>query len=276
MIETKITAPMEKFIQEFNKRMMTFQLINERMKTFQLINSQFLSQLEKLTAPIERMQAVVNSFKINIPPIFDVLKGIDVEGLKEFYEEFGWFECLPMPYAMELKKKLKENGKEAVWEEFIQDFRNEETINVIIKGIEKNKLVSIRKHILLKALEHHKNKDYISSIPLLLAQIEGILWDYGISKNKIKNEFNSRVLLNEDGSIMLNRENKPIKAKIQHLLTLLFEGNSKFKEQLQGNVYTKDFRHPILHGRNVNYANEQRSVLLLLLLYVLIDKIDKQ
>ena len=137
----------------------------------------------------------------------------------------------------------------------------------------KNKLISKREHIISTAITHHKNGDYISSIPLLLSQIEGVLWDYGVEKNKIKNEFNSRTIIDGNGKEILDENTKkPKQANLQLLLTLVFEGKSKFKEQLRDNVYTPNFRNPILHGREISYADEQRSVWLLLLLFTLIGK----
>jgi hypothetical protein len=238
-----------------------------------LINLEVSAKLEALTLPYKRLQAVLNNFAINTSAIFDAIKNIDYKGLKEFHEEFGWAEILPLAYAMDLKEVLKNKGKEAVWQQFIEDFRDDEVIKELLGEVSKHKIISKRNIIISKALNHHKNKDYISSIPLLLSQIEGILWDYGIEKKKIKDEFNCQILIDENGNeIIDNKLNKPKKAELQQLLTLVFDGESKFKEELRDNVYTSNFRNPILHGREINYGEEQRSVWLLLLLFTLLDK----
>lgn len=243
------------------------------MKNIPLIHANIGAQLEALTLPYKRIQAVMDSFSARTQMIFEVLKNIDGDGFEEFYEEFRWIESLPLPYAMELKDKLKEGRKEAVWDEFIKDFKNDEVIKEILEQVNKNKLISKREHIISTAITHHKNGDYISSIPLLLSQIEGVLWDYGVEKNKIKNEFNSRTIIDGNGKEILDENTKkPKQANLQLLLTLVFEGKSKFKEQLRDNVYTPNFRNPILHGREISYADEQRSVWLLLLLFTLIGK----
>ena len=250
--------------------------VNKATRGIALIQVGMAAQLEALTLPYKRIQAVVDSFAISTKILTEALRNIDTHGFEEFYKEFGWIEALPIPYAMELKDKLREGGKEAVWNEFVNDFKSNEVVNEILEQIDRNTLISQRKHILSVAIIHHKNGDYISSIPLLLSQIEGILWDYGVAKKKIKDEFNSKILIDASGMEIIESKTAPPKqANLQLLLTLIFDGESKFKEHLRDNVYTPNFRNPILHGREINYADEQRSVWLLLLLFTLTDKTQR-
>ena len=62
----------------------------------------------------------MDNFSINTGAIFEVIKNMDHKGFMEFHEEFGWVEVLPLSYAMDLKDILKNKGKEAVWQQFIE------------------------------------------------------------------------------------------------------------------------------------------------------------
>jgi len=238
-----------------------------------LINPSLIQQIAEQEG--ERIKLVTESLAKSIAPILETFKNIDFEGFEEYCKEFGWIESIPISYANELQKKLKEENKDQVWDQLVKDISADFSISSLKKDISENQLLSKREKILSKALEHHKNKDYISSIPLLLSQIEGTFWDIGIAIKKIKDEPNSRILLESSGNVHLTADGKEKKADLQQLLKIIFPVGSKFKEHTRDKVYSNEFRNPILHGREINYNDEKRSAMLILMVHVLLYKIGE-
>ncbi len=256
----------KRIIENFQKQ------ISISIRPLHLFNEQFQRQIELMTEPIRRIQILSQVIITSLRPLTEFMKNFDYEGWEEFLDEFGWIEAISISYASELKEKLKQHGKEEVWRQLIDDFKNEDLLTELIREIKSNSLISKRKKILSKAIYHHKRGDYISSIPLLLAQIEGILWDMGIEEGLIENKPNSTNLIDKKGNLILDKNGKPIKCSLGELIIKLFDNTSKFGGHIKTNVYSKDFRHPILHGREINYGEEQRSTMLLLMLFVLLEK----
>jgi len=258
--------------QSIQLRVLTAPMLDQ----LKLINTSFITQIAE--QHVERMKLITESLTKSISPILETLKNVDFESFEKYYEEFGWIESISIAYANELQKKLKEQGHDEVWNQSLKDITEDGVIKKLNKDISKNVLLSKRQKILSRALERHKNKDYISSIPLLLSQIEGTFWDLGIALKKIKNEPNSTILLDKKGEMQLwedgKYKGKPKKAKLSDLLLLIFEKDSKFKEHAEGKVYG-DFRNPIFHGRNVEYDDEKRSAMLILMVHVLLNKVQE-
>lgn len=238
-----------------------------------LIDTSFIHQLA--TTHFKRLELISNSLRHSILPILDTFKNIDFESFNEYYNEFGWLESISFSYANELRKELKDAGHDEVWNKLMSDIKEEAFIQELKTEISSNSILKKREKILFKILEHHINKDYISSIPILLSQIEGSLWDIAIKMKKIEDKPNSTILLNESGDILLwtdgKYEGKPRNVKFSELLHIIFSKDSKFKEHTSENVYG-EFRNPIHHGRDVDYYDEKRSAMLILMLNVVLNK----
>jgi len=225
------------------------------------------------TAP---MQAFAKNYAESIGKIVEFAKNIDWEGFEEFEEEFGWLEAISMTYAFKLKDVLKQEGKEKVWEKLIEDLNDPEFLKEFKEDIRKVKLVDGRIHILNKGLEHHENKDYISSIPLLLSQIEGIIWDLGIYKKIVEPKPNSKYKIDINGNCVLDSRGKRIEWRLGEILQYMFGKKSKFVNHTEDNVYSKELRHPVLHGRQTDYNEAQNSTMLVLLLLTIIEKVKDE
>lgn len=248
------------------------QQVTEAMKPLQLFSKDFAEQCRKLSDPLIRFQQIAQEIGKSFWKVSNLFSRIDFEGWEKFEQKFGWIEFLSLGYALGLKDKFRQRGDKEVWNQLISDFRNTTSLKeYILKSIEQNKLVNRRKQILARAFEHHTNGDFVSSIPLLLSQIEGILWDMGVQQGIIENEYNSRNLLDGSGNLIL-KNGKPVGCVLEELTRRLFDPNSRFGEQVRGEVYTRHFRHPVLHGRKVDYANEEHSTMLILMVWVLLEK----
>jgi len=247
--------------------------IQKAMEPIQLIKAQFASQIATLSKPI-------NEFAVNyansIAPIIDIIKNIDLEGFEEFKNEFGWLEAISIGYGYKLKNILKDEGKEAVWNDLINTLNNENELTEIYKEITTYELIKPREIIIAQIFEHHKNKDYISSIPLLLSQIEGMIWDLGIYKKIVDFQPNSKYKIDINGKLVLDSKGKKIEWQLGELLEYLFSKESKLTTHTNTKVYSKELRHPILHGRNTNYADPQTSTMLMLLLCTIAEKIKDE
>ena len=250
-----------------------------RLNALTIFNSDFLRQMNAVTQSFQQIHLVTEAISKSLVPTFKILEQLesslelsDIEGWKAYTEEFGWIETISFAYAKELKNTLVKNGKEETWKQLMQDLRDGDLLSEFESELGKNILLERRKKILNKCLEHHRNGDYISSVPLLLTQIEGILWDYAIKKGKIENLPNGKKLLDANGKEILGKKGKPIEAQFDQIVKFAFQGDSAFKKYATNSVYNHSFRHPILHGRQTEYASEQRSAMLLLMLLVINDQ----
>ena len=53
------------------------------------------------------------------------------------------------------------------------------------------------------------------------------------------------------------------------MIQYIFGKESKLVNHAEKNVYSKELRHPILHGRQIDYNDAQNSTMLILLLFVM-------
>ena len=247
--------------------------IAKALAPMELVTKQFAQQIAQIQSP---MQQFAKNYAESISKIVDFAKNIDWEGFDEFEREFGWLEAITMTYAFKLKDVLKAEGKEAVWDKLIEDLNDAEFLDEFSVEIEDVDLIKGRSHITEKALEHHKNKDYISSIPLILSQVEGMIWDLGIYKKVVEDQPNSKYKIDVNGRCVLDSRGKKIQWRFGELLQYMFGKESKLANHTEENVYSKELRHPILHGRQTDYGDAQNSTMLVLLLYTIVEKVKDE
>lgn len=175
--------------------------------------------------------------------------------------EYGWFSTrdLSLEYVLYLKNKDKDGLNE-----FLINFYNSQKIKV-------KELVNVecpkRNIIIDKALQAHNRSDFELSVPVLLAQIDGIFHDL-TSKSifSTSKRYSSRAL---DWVSELESQNiLPIVIAILEPLKLHEILGSDFNsaEKLPDVVH----RNLVLHGKDVNYGTEINSCKVIsLLLYIL-------
>jgi hypothetical protein len=135
-------------------------------------------------------------------------------------------------------------------------------------------VLSHRWEIVRQAVEAHRRKEYLISIPALLAQVEGVIGDALISKNRAVTDGRKLYRLGEDGRLDLNIKNKPV--ELRGLTELMNHSDFSEYEALEDalSFFTDSlipWRHAILHGRNTSYGKAKLSVqaLLILLLFAM-------
>jgi len=133
-------------------------------------------------------------------------------------------------------------------------------------------VLSRRWKIIEQALIAHKNRNYVLSIPTLLAQVEGIFTD-ALALKGIAVRIDGRLCEKDiTGKPKLDKHGKPI--PIHDLKQKVLKSNLQNEKILQalGQFYTSylvDERNAILHGSQLAYGTAKLSVQLLLNIYLL-------
>jgi hypothetical protein len=147
------------------------------------------------------------------------------------------------------------------------EFRRE-----LLENFRDSSILKRRQDVVDSALVAHCERRYMLSIPVLLAQLEGMFTDALIVKGTVVRKDKKLYAKDKLGNLKLNRKGKPIELRglgeaIQHadigdeedLYTL-----AKFITD-----YLIPERNAIMHGRAVSYDRAKLSVQLLLTIYVL-------
>jgi hypothetical protein len=142
-------------------------------------------------------------------------------------------------------------------EEYLVEHYNE---NIDVYFMQFWSLVSIanRKKIIKLALEDHKAERYHASVPVILAQIDGIVFDLANKSFYQSRESNtSHLVANE--TVVGDTDGLPA-------LALLL---SKGRNSTTDSPISLPFRHGILHGRDLGYATRVVSTKALATLFAL-------
>jgi hypothetical protein len=206
-------------------------------------------------------QAISKSLSRFTTTFSNIAKVLHEPEFKDF--EYNWLVFLSFD-KMLLIYKMHKMGKDAeIKQLLIQQSKDKEYLKHFIEEMNASAIFKPRIPIIQDAIEAYETGKHSLSVPVLLTQIEGILWDYaerqGITfgdkiptkTGKTKELKSARLLLKET-----KLKDQLSQYLSQHFLT---------------KIYTKDFRHGILHGRNISYNNEETSMRLLLFVRALLD-----
>ena len=127
-----------------------------------------------------------------------------------------------------------------------------------------------RSNIVKQALHAHQNRNYALSIPVLLAQAEGILTDGLVLKSLV-------IRKNDAHYVNVNKNGSPKLKKLIGLRSKIDKDNVKLQNEKTLKNLVDSYieklipdRNRILHGADVSYATKAKlSVQLLLLIYML-------
>lgn len=111
-------------------------------------------------------------------------------------------------------------------------------------------------------MDCNKEKQYLLSIPALLAQFEGVLADALILKSSVR-EQDGKLYEMENGQLKLDKKNNPIKVLgLARLQKLSLKHSEDLLHAEISNVATATLittRNGIAHGRNVDYGDRGLS-----------------
>lgn len=219
--------------------------------------------------PEPKIRAIVlPEFERWLMPLFqfpDIFKKIEEFKQKPIYREFefNWLSFLTFDQMLVLLKMHKEGKDEEIRNMLMRVAKNRDFFKNFLKELLSISIFSPRLHVLEDSMEAHIDGKFTLSIPCLLAQIEGILWD--IAR---KNGFaiGKTTIITNQG-----------KREVKSAYTLVQDTGMYYlmADELAGfflrEVYTDTFRHAILHGRDPYYAKEEDSMKLIMLLRALAE-----
>ncbi len=225
----------------------------------------YLKILNKLSRdPDEPIKTQISHLKKKfLEPLFDLAKFVNLlleleqkTIFKEF--EFNWLTFLPVDQMLNLLNLHKEGKDEEIKQMLIRVSQDRSYLDKFKKDISGIQLITHRMPILTKALDAHADKKYELSIPCLLAQIEGILWDIAVD-NHIA--FGTRIITRRGRTT----DSKGAYNLVAHtqMYNLMSDTLADF---FLDKIYTQSYRHWILHGRKTDYANADGSMKLVMLL----------
>jgi len=182
--------------------------------------------------------------------------------------QFNWLTFLPIDQMLFLLR-LHKNGKDQEIEKMlVRVSKDKSYLTKFEKDLSSIKILRNRLGIINSALEAHSIGNYELSIPSLLSQIEGILWDIASIKNIAYGQFivtrNGRMIECHGAYNLVDQT---------HMYDLMDWTLADFFLKA---IYTKTFRHGILHGRITNYAKEEDSMKLVMLLRALSEIAKKE
>lgn len=241
-------------------------------------NKSLLESIERILTPPEFLDAVTRmqrAFSPAIDQAVELATEMSSEEFKRFEAEMGWLEFLPMPTFWNLYLLSKEDDIKRAWEKLISDFTQEDVLDWLLKDLSGCTLFQKRREIIERGLNHHQKGDWISSVSVLLPQVEGLIWDMGAALGLVDANPNSRAKLDKNGGVVLHTSGKykgnPVEWTVGELVAHLWD-QKDFENYFASRVYTSEFRHPILHGRRVDLFSEKESTAVLLYLKVVKER----
>ena len=123
-----------------------------------------------------------------------------------------------------------------------------------------------------QALAAHRRREYLLSIPVLLAQVEGIVGDALVLKNRATADGHKLYRLGADGAVDLNKKEKPVELRgVSQLLDHSDFGEQTALEEAVAFLTNSliPWRNGIMHGRNASYGKAKLSVQALLMVLLL-------
>lgn len=148
--------------------------------------------------------------------------------------------------------------------------RREEFRNELLELFRQSKTLQRREGAMVLALQAHPRREYALSVPLLLAQMEGILRDCLFLNGIVAKKGKKLYALDVDGKIKLSRNGKPI--EIHGLGQLVRHSGFESDASLQraANLIVNQIvpaRNGIMHGLREGTAKESVQSILLILMF---------
>jgi len=242
-----------------------YNLVTEPMLRFaefwQKHQAILLSKIAHLA--IQYQQLINESLNRLTTVYFNISKILQEPEFKDF--EYNWLVFLPVDKLL-LLYKMHKMGKDAeIKQLLIQLSKDKEYLRNFIEEMKASSIFKPREPLIQDAIEAYEMGKHSLCIPVLLAQIEGILWAYAEKQNiKFRGTITTKNGKKKIESVKLLLKNTMLKDQISEYFT----------QHFLNKIYTEDFRHGILHGRNITYNTEENSMKLLLLVRALLDQCD--
>lgn len=214
--------------------------------------SPFLSAKDK--AEISQLETQLKHMR-NLPDRFN-----------QVFRDHGWIAYEEMNFdAAEKALQIADEKSIEAAEDYLEDYYNTTNeFDIWVRDFCRNPLIKPRRPLLLLALDDHKSGRYHASVPVVLAQIDGIVFDL-YNKSFFESTAKKTGHLQATESIAGDPEGLPL------LAILLSHNRNKTSEK----SISLPYRHGILHGRDLGYANRRVSTKAFVTLLSLRNWIEK-
>lgn len=186
-------------------------------------------------------------------------------GLKEFSEKTGWIIDIEVIANFKLLYKLHElfeknefDKAKKLYRRYITNFYTSEKFEKIEQKWIQNPTLKNRVEILSQILQAHRMGMYYVSIPAILSQIEGYVWEF--------NEYKGRVEQKKLKAFLKNEEHLSIfAASLSNYIDKVILAPFDLSNELNSEIS----RNAILHGYDVRYGTREISLKLIIIMNVL-------
>ncbi|WP_046216661.1 hypothetical protein [Paenibacillus wulumuqiensis] len=186
-------------------------------------------------------------------------------GLKEFSEKTGWIVDIEIISNYKLLNRLQELFEKGqfdkaakLYKRYIINFYTEDKFVKLENKWIQNDTLKQRIEILLQVLKAHRLEMYYVSVPTMLAQIEGYIWEINKYSGRIHQKKLKEFINNQEH---LSIFTESISSYIENVIFVSFN--------LDENLNSEISRNAILHGYDVLYGTKEISLKLIIVMNVL-------
>jgi len=195
----------------------------------------------------------------------ETLKKIEDFKQKPIYKEFefNWLTFLSFDQMLKLLEMHKKGKDEEIRSMLMRVAKNQAFLRKFLNELSSISIFQPRLHVLEDAMKAHVDGKFTLSIPCILAQIEGVLWDIA---NKKGFAIGTTI-------VPIQGKKRAVKSAypLVHETDMYYLMTDDLAEFFLQEVYTHAFRHAILHGREPNYGKEEDSMKLIMLIRALAE-----
>lgn len=198
----------------------------ELMKSIAVFSAFYQREIDMIMETIPDFSKILP--KTDYDKIIEMKRRYDNLEKSDF--EFKWLGSLSIPFFNNILEIFEEKGSREAERYLIESLRDSENIETLKEWLKGHEAYSQRKVIIDDCLKAHLQGKFTLSIPVLLAQCDGVAIDSVNKKlNKTEKHHINMEIISKWGEI----ENKNLSKHMRYLY--------------------RSFRHGILHGRNKKY-----------------------
>lgn len=231
-----------------------------RMLEFDTSTRRTIAAVEKIAANYRSSWQAIQRQLVNVGDLTKFFDRLDARQRQAavILAQKGWWLSPGFPIRLfSLVIEMKENGQSRQINRLICDYYTQRRLSRLLTNWMAEPLFKRRGRLLREALRAHKQKKWVLSIPVLLAQIEGVLRDYAEQRKMPRKK--SVIKLAK-----LLKAKTPDASLVGDTWIVQLEAIFTGRYETTENKVPGLRRNAILHGREVHYGSELRSLQLFL------------